>query len=112
MSCEKLKTMQNQLRRLINNKNTTSQEYKNFYEYYGIPYTNTVQTEIKETCDRANAQGSLNQIVINPECAKNTEELCMAIHNVPREVIDSGDYTLIPWYFRECYDKYGLLLLL
>jgi hypothetical protein len=106
MSCERLKNMQIELQSLINNKNTTKDQYKSFYEKYGIPYTNVVQEEIKNTCDKITAQGSSSILRIDPECVKNTEELCMAIHNVPREVVD-GDPRLLPWYYRECYDKYG-----
>jgi hypothetical protein len=106
MSCERLKNMQIELRSLINNKNATKDQYESFYKNNGILYTNVVQEEIKNTCDKITAQGSSNFLRIDPECVKNTEELCMAIHKVPREVVD-GDPRLLPWYYRECYDKYG-----
>jgi hypothetical protein len=106
MACEKLKIIQTELRALINNKNTTSQEYNNFYIKYGMNYKNKVETEIKNSCENIIAQGGSNIIKIEPQCVKDAEELCMAIHNVPREVVD-GNPNLIPWYFRDCYEKYG-----
>jgi hypothetical protein len=106
MSCEGLKTIQNELKALIDNNNTTSEEYENFYKRYGIPLSNKVESELIKTCDEINIQGGTNIIKILPSCVKTTEELCMAIHNVPREIID-GDPRLIPWQFIDCYEKYG-----
>jgi hypothetical protein len=106
MTCEKLKIMQTELKKLIKNKNTTNKEYEAFYDKYGIPYKNKVEAEIKNSCGDNSALGGVNTIKILPECVKNAEELCMAIHNVPREVVD-GNPNLIPWYFRDCYEKYG-----
>lgn len=106
MACENLKIMQTELKALINNKNTTSEEYNNFYIKYGMNYKNKVETEIKNSCGNITAVGSDNVIKIEPDCVIIAEELCMAIHNVPREVVD-GNPNLIPWYFRDCYEKYG-----
>jgi len=106
MSCEKLKTMQSELKELINNNNTTNQQYENFYEKYNIPYKNKVESEIRDNCGKISAQSGVNIIKIDPKCIKNAEELCMKIHNVSRERVD-GDPNLLPWRYRDCYDKYG-----
>ena len=106
MSCDNLKRMQTELKALINNVKTTSEEYKTFYVKYGIPYKNKVEAEINNYCGNIVSQVGSNVIKIEPQCVKDAQELCMAIHNVPREVVD-GDPNLIPWYFRDCYEKYG-----
>jgi hypothetical protein len=106
MSCENLKTAQTELKALINNNNTTSEEYEKFYNKYGISYKNKVESEIQDKCNKINVQTSSNILKIDQECVKIAEELCMAIHNVPREVVD-GNPSLIPWRYRDCYEKYG-----
>ena len=106
MSCEKLKKMQTELKALIDNKDSTSAQYEKFYKDNNIPYKNILQEELKKSCSTIIAQGSENRIEIHPDCPKIAEDLCMVIHNVSREVVD-GDPRLLPWYYRDCYDKYG-----
>jgi len=96
MSCERLKNMQTDLKAILNNKNSTIQNYKDFYKKYNIPYSSNFETSIQNSCSVVEASSQYNQIQIPTECMDVTKKLCLALY-------PDGPQT---WDYERCLDKY------
>jgi hypothetical protein len=81
MSCKKLQNMQNELNQLINNDNTTSQNYKDFYKKWNINYS--LDTTIKNVaqCSNANVAANSNTLEIPQACVNAAKNLCLQVDN-------------------------------
>jgi hypothetical protein len=79
MTCDKVKKIHLELKELIKNSKTTSEEYKNFYKKHGIPYNNNVEVTIENNCGYSIGQSSENIIEIPEECVDKTKAMCLKI---------------------------------
>jgi hypothetical protein len=82
MSCKKLQTMQNELSVIINNPNSTSQNYEDYFKKWGIDYS--LESTIKKNtsqCSIASAAASSNKLEIPQACVDAAVNLCLGVDN-------------------------------
>ena len=97
MSCERLKNIQTEIKAIIDNPNSTNEDYKKFYAKYGIPFKNKVEVEIQNNCGAINAQIAENTIEVPESCVESTRKLCLAMDS-------EGPGS---WRYEQCMNKYG-----
>jgi hypothetical protein len=97
MSCEKLKKIQYELKAILDNKNSTNQDFKNFYDRWGIKYSYKLETNIKDSCTDLGGYYAENTAEIPQECVDNTRKLCLKI-----DPEGKGS-----WNYDECMRKYA-----
>jgi hypothetical protein len=79
MSCEKLKTMQDELSIILNNPDATSQNYEDYYNKWGINYTNNSSVTNIAQCSAINAAIGSNKLEIPQSCTDATKKLCLSV---------------------------------
>jgi hypothetical protein len=97
MSCERLKNIQEEIKTLIDNPNSTNEDFKKFYAKYDIPFKNKVETEIKANCGNIDAQIAENIIEVPQSCVDSTRRLCLAMDK-------EGPGS---WRYEECMRNFG-----
>jgi len=78
-ACDKVKDIHKELKELIKNSKTTSEEYKNFYKKHNIPYNNSVEVDIENNCGYVIGQQAVNIIEMPEECVQKTRAMCLKL---------------------------------
>jgi hypothetical protein len=97
MSCEKIKNMQIDLKKILDNNNSTIEDYKAFFNKYNIAYSNNFELNIQNFCTIISGTIQQNRIVIPQDCIDNTKKLCLSLYP------DGPD----TWDYERCLEKYG-----
>jgi hypothetical protein len=79
MSCKNLQMMQNELDTIINNNNSTSQNYEDFYKKWGINYTIDANVKNIAQCSTINAAIGSNKLEIPQSCVDAATNLCLGL---------------------------------
>jgi len=79
MSCKKIQTMQSELSTIINNTNSTSQNYEDFYKKWGINYSNNTNVKNIAQCSTVSAAASSNKLEIPQACVDASVNLCLGV---------------------------------
>lgn len=95
--CEKLKNMQTELRAILDNTNSTIEDYKRFYDKYNIKYSSSLEKEVKDYCSIISGAIQINVAKIPQECIDNAKRLCLKLYPYGPET----------WDYERCMDEYG-----
>jgi hypothetical protein len=100
MTCEQLKIIQSELKALLDNNNSTNEDFKKFYNRHGFKYSSKLETDIKDYCSNISGYLSVNIAEIPDICVQYVKDLCIKLH-------PKGPGT---WAYEECRRKYAPFL--